>query len=194
MFHIVYKTVNTVNGKYYIGKHKQKHLEFDGYYGSGTAINNAVSKYGRHYFNREILFVSTDEQEAYNKEKELLKNIWFLEENYNLAPGGSGGAGKEGNSVGDKISKGLEGVEYERYSPGKHITDTHWWNNGTTHIRSSSCPGKDWSKGRLEEGHTKTLNSTKLECPHCGKINNVGNAKRWHFDNCKAIRSTGVTS
>lgn len=29
------------------------------------------------------------------------------------------------------------------------------------------------------------LNSTLLECPHCGKTMNVGLAKRWHFDNCK---------
>jgi len=29
----------------------------------------------------------------------------------------------------------------------------------------------------------------KLKCPHCGKETNDGNARRWHFDNCK-LRNT----
>ncbi len=29
------------------------------------------------------------------------------------------------------------------------------------------------------------MNSKSIECPHCGKSGNVGNMKRWHFDNCK---------
>ena len=28
-------------------------------------------------------------------------------------------------------------------------------------------------------------NSKKVECPYCGIKANLGNAKRWHFDNCK---------
>lgn len=26
---------------------------------------------------------------------------------------------------------------------------------------------------------------TKVKCPHCSKVGNVGNMNRWHFDNCK---------
>jgi hypothetical protein len=29
------------------------------------------------------------------------------------------------------------------------------------------------------------LNHKKIECPHCGIITTPGNAKRWHFENCK---------
>lgn len=29
------------------------------------------------------------------------------------------------------------------------------------------------------------LNSVLLTCPHCGTISNRGNAKQWHFDNCR---------
>jgi hypothetical protein len=25
----------------------------------------------------------------------------------------------------------------------------------------------------------------KLECPHCSKLSDPGNSKKWHFDNCK---------
>ena len=31
----------------------------------------------------------------------------------------------------------------------------------------------------------KHMNQQLLTCPHCGKSNNQGNSKRWHFDNCK---------
>jgi hypothetical protein len=40
------------------------------------------------------------------------------------------------------------------------------------------------------EEHCKKLslaqkNVSKLVCPHCGLLSTPGNAKRWHFDNCK---------
>lgn len=28
-------------------------------------------------------------------------------------------------------------------------------------------------------------NTTKISCPYCGKLSDPGNAKIWHFDNCK---------
>ena len=38
----------------------------------------------------------------------------------------------------------------------------------------------------MESVKNGTHNSqTKLECPHCGKITSLPNAKRWHFGNCK---------
>ena len=33
--------------------------------------------------------------------------------------------------------------------------------------------------------NTTALNKKVIECPHCKKSGNVGNMKRWHFDNCK---------
>ena len=30
----------------------------------------------------------------------------------------------------------------------------------------------------------KEMNMEKVSCPHCGKQGNVGNMKRWHFENC----------
>lgn len=59
MFYIQYRTINLVNNKFYIGKHCQTvdPHQFDGYYGSGSQIINAVKKYGKENFIRETLFV-----------------------------------------------------------------------------------------------------------------------------------------
>ena len=62
----VYQIENTVNNKYYIGLHKGN-IYSDYYYGSGKVIRQAVNKYGRKKFNREV--ISTFEN------KELAK--WF---------------------------------------------------------------------------------------------------------------------
>jgi hypothetical protein len=63
----IYKTINTVNGCYYIGKHASDNIESDDYLGSGVYLNNAIKKYGREKFIKEILFVFDNECDAYNK-------------------------------------------------------------------------------------------------------------------------------
>lgn len=48
--------------------------------------------------------------------------------------------------------------------------------------------GKEpWNKGKkgTQVAWNKGKEMDKIECPHCGKLSDIGNAKRWHFDNCK---------
>jgi len=46
------------------------------------------------------------------------------------------------------------------------------------------------SKPKTEEHKSKLpyqkLNYTKIQCPHCQKLGQYVNMKRWHFDNCKS--------
>lgn len=90
MFYIIYKTTNTINGKFYIGKHKTKCLD-DGYMGSGKILKHAISKYGVENFHREILYSCKTEREMNLFEKILV--VPDPEINYNLCPGGHGGFG-----------------------------------------------------------------------------------------------------
>lgn len=53
-FHIVYKTTNNINGKFYVGSHQTTKLE-DGYLGSGKVLKKAIKKYGRESFTRIII-------------------------------------------------------------------------------------------------------------------------------------------
>lgn len=91
--YIVYKTVNKVNSKFYIGVHKCKSIEkFDGYFGSGTLVKRAIAKYGKHNFDRETLHICENYEEAYRKEKELVTVDLIESDNcYNTRLGGDGG-------------------------------------------------------------------------------------------------------
>ena len=44
-----------------------------------------------------------------------------------------------------------------------------------------------WNKGKkgVQEAWNKGKEALKTECPHCGKLVDIANGKRWHFDNCK---------
>ena len=83
----VYKTVNLVNGKYYIGVHKTDNPN-DGYLGSGKLIKAAITKYGVDSFKKEIIAIFEDKNAAYQLEAEL---VIIGEDSYNLKNGGEGG-------------------------------------------------------------------------------------------------------
>jgi hypothetical protein len=90
--YIVYKTINKINGRYYIGYHKQKSEDFDHYYGSGNLLKRAIKKHGKENFIREILFSFHNKEAATLKEKELVTLELVLDENcYNIRIGGDGG-------------------------------------------------------------------------------------------------------
>lgn len=89
MYYTIYRIVNKINNKTYIGKHKTNNLD-DGYFGSGKLLYRAIKKYGKENFTKRILFVFDNEQDMNNKEKEL---VVISENTYNLCPGGQGGFG-----------------------------------------------------------------------------------------------------
>lgn len=94
----VYKITNTLSNKYYIGVHLTAN-PYDNYMGSGIAIKQAILKYGSENFRKEILFVTKDKNEAFEKEKELTKD--FNKSNtYNMKSGGVGGFTSENSRKG----------------------------------------------------------------------------------------------
>jgi group I intron endonuclease len=69
----VYKVINKINGKYYIGSSKLSPNENKSYYGSGKAINDALKKYGKSNFTKVIL--AETEGEAKTLETFILHDI-----------------------------------------------------------------------------------------------------------------------
>jgi len=86
----LYKTTNLINGKIYIGVHTEtKWPEVDRYLGSGLVLKQAIEKYGRKNFKREILCVSDSSEYIYFIESKMVDNEFVNEnKNYNLVCGG----------------------------------------------------------------------------------------------------------
>ena len=90
----IYITTNMVNGKKYIGQ-KKFGRKWEDYLGSGKYFKNALNKYGKDYFKREIIAI------AYNKDKLDELEIGFIMEHdatnsseyYNISRGGGSNAG-----------------------------------------------------------------------------------------------------
>jgi hypothetical protein len=105
--HIVYKTENNVNGKYYIGKHSTENVN-DGYLGSGKAFLRALQKYGKDAFSREVLAEFDTEEEALAYEEVLVtEEVIHDRECYNLITGGK--SGSPNAETRQKISESLKG-------------------------------------------------------------------------------------
>lgn len=87
----VYLTTCLSNGKIYIGKNKNSDPN---YYGSGTLIKRAMSKYGKKSFTKEILSNKANDKHTLDYlEKFFIKcfNSTDINVGYNIAGGGDGG-------------------------------------------------------------------------------------------------------
>ena len=91
MYFYLYKTVNRLNGHFYIGVHKTNNLD-DGYMGSGVVIKNAINKHGKDNFYTQILELFGDAESMYQREAEIVTEEFLARDDvYNLRRGGRGG-------------------------------------------------------------------------------------------------------
>jgi group I intron endonuclease len=90
LYFLVYKTINLVNGKYYIGAHRTKNLQ-DGYLGSGELLIRAFAKYGKENFKKDIIKFCSCKQEMLDLEIELIAVALGDPLCYNIKEGGEGG-------------------------------------------------------------------------------------------------------
>lgn len=92
MYGYIYKTVNTKNNKFYIGKHEVDHYD-PTYLGSGKLLQQAIEKYGTEAFTNEIISIANTPEELNEQEKQLISQYKseFGKSCYNLAEGGTGG-------------------------------------------------------------------------------------------------------
>jgi hypothetical protein len=88
--YLVYKTTNLVNGNIYIGVHETYNIN-DRYLGSGKIIKQAIKKYGKHNFTKEILKIFKTRGEAFEYERALVDAEFITRSDvYNITEGGEG--------------------------------------------------------------------------------------------------------
>jgi len=86
---IIYKIINLLNNKIYIGKDEKNNPN---YFGSGLLIKRAILKHGKENFKKEILEICISTTELNQKEIFWINNLNSISPNgYNLTIGGTGG-------------------------------------------------------------------------------------------------------
>ena len=86
----VYITTNLINGKRYIGAKKfDSRNVWKNYLGSGKAFSNALDKYGKENFIKEIISIHYSYEELFNAEEKMIKfcNATKSDNYYNISDG-----------------------------------------------------------------------------------------------------------
>lgn len=85
----IYKIVNRINNKVYVGKDENERPQ---YFGSGKIIRLAIKKYGKENFSKEILETCDERKELCERERYWIKTLDCISPNgYNISTGGNGG-------------------------------------------------------------------------------------------------------
>ena len=138
-FFLVYKTVTTVKGEYYIGIHITDDIE-DDYLGSGKRLKNSIEKHGRDIFKKEILAIFDNPHDMFKMEADLvneetLKDPLCL----NLKVGGYGSWKLQDSSI-------LWNSEHQKKRTP--FNKTEWRQKNSSQL-------SEWPKKGLESGRKK---------------------------------------
>jgi len=189
-YHFVYAVINTINGKYYYGRRSTNILK-DNYFGSGKRIKAEIKKYGKEKFIRREMFFFATADDSKKAEQEIIDRcVNNNPQCYNLSKSAAGGYTyydernyKHSPFQKEKISRANKG----RLRPDarKSVYErkfNKWWKDRKRSTEDKQLKREAALKSVINGNHaSKQL----LTCPHCYITMGIGNAKRWHFDNCK---------
>lgn len=208
MYGYIYLTINKVNNKKYIGKHKSK--EFDvKYSGSGILLTKAIKKYGLENFETVMIECCDSFEELNKKEKEYIEsyNCVDSEEFYNLTKGGEGGdtrswmsklerskvmSGKNNPMYGkfhseeskQKISKSRTGIKLQPFTEDhkRKLSESNKGKNKGRNAWNKGLKMTKEQKKKLSESHMGkpgTRNGMKNSESHRRKISEGKKGKRY---------------
>lgn len=196
----IYKSVNKLNGKVYVG--------FDSQWPKRITIHKsaskkedykfyrAIRKYGWNNFEWSVIYQSKEKNHTLNEMESYFINEYDSFHNgYNSTLGGDGAFGlilseesRKKISQGNKIPKPQTREHIQKRADAQRGKKRKPHTEKTKQKISSANKGV--SKTFTEE-HKKNLrchqnNSIRVTCPHCNKVGQLTNMKRWHFDKCKS--------
>lgn len=199
-YYTIYKTVNKINGKIYVGKH-QCDDPYDDYIGSGTLLIRAIEKYGIENFEKTVLYIFDNAEDMNQKEIEIINEEFILrEDTYNIGLGGQGGKLLINKTVSketkEKMRKAVLGSkknlsQEQRKAIGNKTKEIHTGLKRSEETRNkikAALTGKvksEESKIKASESVKKTLSLIPYTCDVCGKEGKGGGMKAYHFGNCK---------
>ena len=90
---IIYKTINLLNNKIYVGQDSKNNSN---YFGSGKYLISSIKKYGKENFKKEIICECNSDEELNEKEKYWIEALNCKVPNgYNISNGGDGVVGRK---------------------------------------------------------------------------------------------------
>ena len=200
---IVYCTTNLINGKKYIGSHKNNN---DSYLGSGVYLAKAIKKYGKENFVRETLWEGSD-VDRYIVEQQMCEKLDVANNKmyYNATNKGTGlPAGfvwskdvldKYKEERTERIKKYRNPTALQEFRESeigkKHITELNKSVNSNKDIiekRNESLRNRYAKQPHHLCGVPKTNEwklHRKVKCIHCGIECDKSNHTKWHGDKCK---------
>ena len=154
---VIYKIVNLINKKIYVGKDLYNNSD---YLGSGLLIKKAINKYGEENFKKEII-EECSENNGHDREIYWIKRLNSTNRNvgYNISKGGKGGDNFTNNPRKEDIRKEMR----NRFTGNKNPNY-----------------GKKWTEERKEKVRKKMVDRKpseetlkKLSKAHSGKNNGM---------------------
>ena len=193
IIYTIYKCVNTINGKVYIG--------FDSHWPNRQKIHkanhkkvrykfyNAISKYGWENFEWSILYQSKDrEYTLRTMESHFINEYDSFKSGYNSTLGGEGVFGLSRKQSDEEKKKRSIIMKGNQFAKGKGIPLSEERKQNLRKPRINSV-------NPLSLQHRQNISKSKigkpkekLQCPHCKKIGGSPQMKQWHFENCSSIQ------
>ena len=190
-YNYIYIVTSLITQKpyYYIGIHRTRFLK-DGYFGSGTALQNVLRKYGKENFQFCIIGFLESYEQCKLVEEELVGDLYKVDSwCLNACKGGQGGnvgwcPSEEFRERVSRVHKGKFVSQEQRRKLSESMRGFRHTDECKSRIRLSKL-GIRRSES-LKQKVSETLKSKPLKtCLYCNLSLNEGNYKRWHGENCK---------
>jgi len=187
MMYYIYRIVNQVNNKHYVGytcdpKTRWKNHKHAKYY---RPLYISIQKHGIENFSFEVIYEHKDKKHILEMEKHFIKLHQAYTKGYNLTIGGEDSNSVESrraNSERMKLNNPMTKLRVNNGSFKKGnkpiITDER-----NEKIRQSKLGSKNHNFGNKEAANQ--LNATIYTCEHCSRTMNLGNYRRWHGNKCR---------
>lgn len=186
MYGYIYLTTNLINNKKYIGQRKWNKIETirnDKYIGSGKILKQAIKKYGKSNFIKEILFICNSKEELGKCEQLYILEYNAIEDYnfYNIHEGGYGGntriaySEEEMDAFRKKMKTARVGYHHSEETK-KKISESSKGENNANHLSKLTNEQRKEMSERFS-GEKNPMYGKKLSKEHIQKLKDSHNGK-----------------
>ena len=179
-----YYLINKITGEKYYGVRYAAGCNpselWHTYFSSSKYVKKLIKMHGKDSFNYEVRRTFDSPSEARNWEERVLRRLDVIHSDIWLNK----------NVCGKFLKEGPQSAEHKEKRLSKIRGSAHQYFGKPSPFSGKKHSESSLDKLRKPKSDTTNMtfnanNSTKVECPHCGKVGQLTNMKRWHFDKCK---------